>query len=117
MKKSLKSHADLPPIRVRKEPPTIAEAVAAAQDLADDVEQQVEIAAGLMGVPADEVRPQVLAAAQQQQSRSSSRVLPERLIASAGPNRTPRTVVVERRSRPPVVVERRGGRLPIEPRR
>ena len=47
VKKTQKSFADLPPIRVRREPPTVSEAVAAAQDLADDVEQQVEIAAGL----------------------------------------------------------------------
>ncbi|MFC6051169.1 hypothetical protein ACFPYM_25340, partial [Methylobacterium hispanicum] len=56
VKKSPKSFADLPPIRVRREPPTVAEAVAAAQDLADDLEQQVEIACGLIGLPADEVR-------------------------------------------------------------
>ena len=49
VKKTQKSFADLPPIRVRREPPTVNEAVAAAQDLADDVEQQVEIAAGLIG--------------------------------------------------------------------
>jgi len=47
----------LPPPRVRREPPTIQEAIAAAQDLSDDREQQIEIAAGFMGVPADEVRP------------------------------------------------------------
>lgn len=114
MKKNAKSHADLPPIRVRKEPPTIAEAVAAAQDLADDVEQQVEIAAGLMGLSAEEVRPHVLSAAQP--VRAAPRGLPERVIAAGAPNRAPRTVVVERRTRPAVVVERRG-RLPIEPRR
>ena len=57
VKKTQKSFADLPPIRVRREPPTIVEAVAAAQDLAEDIEQQVEIAAGLIGLPAEEVRP------------------------------------------------------------
>ena len=36
VKKTSKSFQDLPPIRVRREPPTIPEAVAAAQDLADD---------------------------------------------------------------------------------
>src|SRR4051794_25631553 len=35
------------PPRVRYEPPTVEEAVAAAQDLAADAEQQVTIAAGL----------------------------------------------------------------------
>src|SRR4051812_31483875 len=62
VKKTPRSQAELPPIRVRREPPTIAEAVVAAQDLADDLEQQVEIAAGLIGLPPDEVRPHVLAA-------------------------------------------------------
>lgn len=115
MKKSLKSHADLPPIRVRREPPTVAEAVAAARDLTDEVEQQVEIAAGLMGLPPDEVRPHVLAAASQ--ARPPARGLPERFVSPGGANRTPRTVVVERRTRAPVVVERRGRPPIVDPRR
>ena len=112
MKKSPKSFADLPPIRVRREPPTIVEAVAAAQDLADEIDQQVEIAAGLIGLPADEVRPHVLAAKKPQ--RASERA-PERILTQAGPSRAPRTVIVERRTRPPVVIERRG--RPLDPRR
>ena len=117
-----KTYAELPPIRVRREPPTIAEAVAAAQDLADDVEQQVEIACGLIGLSADEVRPHVVAAekARQERPRSVERFT-ERVTSAAAPNRAPRTVVVERRTRPvitrpTVVVERRSGR-PLEPRR
>lgn len=47
----------LPPPRVRREPPTIQEAIAAAQDLTEDREQQIEIAAGFMGVSPDEIRP------------------------------------------------------------
>lgn len=47
----------LPPPRVRREPPTIVEAIAAAQGLTTDLQEQVEIAAGLMGVTEDEVRP------------------------------------------------------------
>jgi hypothetical protein len=50
------------PVRVRQEPPTIAEAVAAAQALTPDLEQQVEITAGLMGLTPDEARPFVLEA-------------------------------------------------------
>ena len=34
--------------RVRHDPPTLEEAIAAARDLTDDLEQQAEIAAGLM---------------------------------------------------------------------
>ncbi len=44
------------PRRVRHDPPTLEEAIFAARGLTDDVEQQVDIAASLMEVPADEVR-------------------------------------------------------------
>ncbi len=47
----------LPPPRVRKEPPTIIEAVRAAEGLSTDPKEMLEIAAGLMGVSEDEVRP------------------------------------------------------------
>src|SRR5215207_440786 len=55
-----KSNRPLPPLRVRREPPTVDEAVIAAQALTDDIEQQVVVAAGLIGLPEDEVRPHVL---------------------------------------------------------
>ena len=38
-----------PPVRIRHLPPTLEEAVFAAQGLTDDVDQQAEIAAELMG--------------------------------------------------------------------
>jgi hypothetical protein len=38
------------PRRVRHDPPTLAEAIAAAQDLTDQLDEQVEIAASLMGI-------------------------------------------------------------------
>ena len=44
------------PRRVRHDPPTLEEAIFAARGLTDDVEQQIDIAAGLMEVSADEVR-------------------------------------------------------------
>jgi hypothetical protein len=44
------------PPKVRHEPPTIDEAVQAARDLASDAEQQIEVAAGLMGVSPEEIR-------------------------------------------------------------
>ena len=44
------------PRRVKHDPPTLEEAIFAARGLTDDVDQQVEIAAGLMEVSADEVR-------------------------------------------------------------
>ena len=114
VKKTPKSFQDLPPIRVRREPPTIPEAVAAAQDLTDDLEQQVEIAAGLIGLRPDEVRPHVLAAAQARATARPER-MPERILSQGGPSRAPRTVIVERRTRPTVVIERRG--RPLDPRR
>lgn len=44
----------------RVEPPTLEEAIAAAQGLTDDIECQIEIASQLMGMPEDKVRPEVL---------------------------------------------------------
>ncbi len=99
---------------MRKEPPTISEAVAAAQDLADDVEQQVEIAAGLIGLPPDEVRPHVLQAAQAAKPKLDR--APERIISTGSGLRGPRTVIVERRAGRPLVVERRT-RPPLDGRR
>ena len=81
-----KPKKQLPPPRVRYEPPTIDEAVSAAQGLSDDVAGQVAIAAGLMGVEEDQVRPLVL----QRFSRPVS--------VAAGR----RTVVVERRVARPI---------------
>lgn len=48
-------------VRVRHEPPTLEEAIFAAQGLSDDVEHQVALAAELMGVPEAEVRSSVAA--------------------------------------------------------
>jgi hypothetical protein len=83
----------LPPIRVRREPPTLDEAVAAAQGLTDDLRQQAEIAAGLMDIPEEEVMPLVAKAA-----------LPRR----PGPRRETTLFDGTR----VVVVERRGGTRP-----
>ena len=43
------------PRRVRHDPPTLAEAIAAARDIADEREAQVEIAASLMGMSREQV--------------------------------------------------------------
>jgi hypothetical protein len=76
--------------RTRNDPPGLAEAIAAAQCLTDRIEGQIEIAAQLMGLPEDEVRPEVVkAAARAHDSRSQS--APVR-------NGRVQTVVVERRS-------------------
>ncbi len=44
------------PRRVKHDPPTLEEAIAAARGLTDDVDAQVEIAAGLMEAEPDTVR-------------------------------------------------------------
>jgi hypothetical protein len=84
----------LPPIRVRHEPPTLAEAIVAAQSLTGDVDQQVAIAAGLMGIPEEEVRPAVMQAPRPRWDQGPG----SRVVSGA-------------QRRPVVVVERRGGRL------
>ena len=78
------------PPRVRHEPPTIEEAIAAAQDLAADPEQQVAIVAGLIGMPEDQVRSDVLSAA-------PKRTLSRPIRDWAQSTRSPQVVVVRRR--------------------
>ena len=76
------------PRRVRKDPPTLSEAIFAAQGITDDMQGQIEIAASLMGLPQDEVRAQVLKA-------RPSASQPTRLISTE--HGVARTVVVERK--------------------
>jgi hypothetical protein len=75
--------------RVRKDPPTLGEAIFAAQGITDDVQGQVEIAAALMGMPEDEVRSQVL------KMRQPNAIQPRVIATERG---AARTVVVERRT-------------------
>lgn len=79
------------PLRVRHEPPTIEEAVRAAQNLTSDLEQQVEIAAGLIGMAHDEVREHV------HHHQPSDPLEPSRPASSRMGG-----VVVERRSARPI---------------
>jgi hypothetical protein len=58
-----KKAKDLPPVRVKYLPPTIEEAIFAAQGLTDDMEQQAAIAADLMEVPAADVLARIQAEA------------------------------------------------------
>jgi hypothetical protein len=82
------------PLRVRHEPATIDEAVLAARDLTSDIEQQVEITAGLIGMPSDEVREYVLRRPAEPREDVGSR--PDRV----------RVVVVERRGARPRITSR-----------
>lgn len=76
--------------RTRHDPPDVEDAVTAAQGLTDQIEFQVEIAAQLIGLPADEIRPAVLKAAAQPRSLGAA-------SPSSGPTAS-RTVVIERRN-------------------
>jgi hypothetical protein len=71
--------------RTRYDPPTVDEAVFAAQGLTGDPDQQVMIAARLIGLPEDEVRSAVLEAGLQAGGKN---------VRIAGQ----RTIVVERKS-------------------
>ena len=75
--------------RVRRDLPTVEEAVLAAQGLTEEVSEQVEIVASLMDVPADEARGAVLRFAQRKDVNRTT------ITSVSG---TPRTVVVERRT-------------------
>jgi hypothetical protein len=86
------------PRRVRKEPPTLDEAIFAARGLTDDVAQQAEIAAALMDMPVEKVRVAVLKAAQR---KDVNRVTFTKRAGSE------RAVVVERK------VSRRPGYRPL----
>ncbi len=81
--------------RVRKDPPTIEEALIAAEALTDSLAQRIEIAASLMGVSPEEVR--VLAAKQAAMSRGRSTLVNTRNRAVVVEYKRPRTF----RSGPP----------------
>jgi hypothetical protein len=75
--------------RVRRDPPTLDEAIFAAVGITDDQEAQAEIAASLMGLPIESVLAEVKKIARAT-ARSTTRVI-------AGEQGAQRSVVVERR--------------------
>src|SRR5471030_1959222 len=75
--------------RVRRDPPTLDEAIFAAIGITDDQEAQAEIAASLMGLPIEAVQAEVKKAGRAA-ARSTTRVI-------AGEQGAQRSVVVERR--------------------
>ena len=75
--------------RVRRDPPTLEEAIFAAAGITDDHEAQAEIAAALMGMPIEPVLAEVKKASRIA-SRSATRVI-------TGEQGAQRAVVVERR--------------------
>ena len=76
--------------RVRYDPPTLEQAIFAAKGMADDLQNQVEIAASLMGLPVEQVRPEVL-----KSERGSTRASRVTSIDTA----SHRSVIVEHRPR------------------
>ena len=88
--------------RVRHDPPTLEEAIAAARDLTDDMEQQAEIAAGLMEASLDEVRAAL--------KKLSPARKPAATLAFTNRGGTERSVVVERKTTRRVLPGRPAGR-------
>ncbi|WP_291685921.1 hypothetical protein [Bradyrhizobium sp.] len=76
--------------RVRRDPPTLDEAIFAAVGITDDQKAQAEIAASLMGLPIESVLAEVKKVARTT-ARSTTRVI-------AGEQGAQRSVVVERRA-------------------
>jgi hypothetical protein len=74
--------------RVRRDPPTVEEAVQAAQGLTEELSEQIEIVASLMDVSTDEARGAVLRMGQRKDVNR---------FTIAGRSGSPRAVVVERR--------------------
>src|ERR1700694_5806346 len=75
--------------RVRRDPPTLDEAIFAALGITDDQKAQAEIAASLMGLPVESVQSEVKKAGRTA-ARSSTRVI-------AGEQGAQRSIVGERR--------------------
>src|SRR3954447_18364922 len=74
--------------RVRRDPPTLDEAIFAAMGITDDLEQQAEIAASLMGLPLEAVQSEV---------RKAGRAAARSTRVIAGEQGAQRSIVVERR--------------------
>jgi len=84
--------------RVRRDPPTIEEAVVAAQGLTEDAKEQVEIVASLMEISVEEARRVVLRMGQRKDVNR---------VTVTGRVGAPRAVVVERRTSRFASVQRR----------
>jgi hypothetical protein len=87
--------------RVRRDPPTLDEAIFAAIGITDDQQAQAEIAAALMGLPFDTVLAEV-----KKQGRINARAT-TRVIA--GEQGAQRSVVVERRVVRKFAIDKRTG--------
>ena len=84
--------------RVRRDPPTIEEAVLAAQGLTDELSQQTEIVAALMQISAEQARGAVLRMGQRKDVDRITITGRVGRQSRVGPAAAPRAVVVERRT-------------------
>ena len=84
--------------RVRRDPPTVEDAVVAAQGLTENPKEQIEIVASLMQLSVEEATGAVLRMGQRKDVS---------LVTIAGRARSPRAVVVERRAPRHAIVQRR----------
>jgi hypothetical protein len=87
--------------RVRRDPPTLDEAIFAAIGITDDQQAQAEIAAALMGLPFDTVLAEVKKLGRIN-ARATTRVI-------AGEQGAQRSVVVERRVVRKFAIDKRTG--------
>ncbi len=78
------------PRRIRHEAPTLDEAIAAARGLSNERNEQIEIAASLLGLPLDQVRTKLLKASPPRKDVINS-------VVFTGPASAQRTIVVERK--------------------
>ncbi|MDB5486282.1 MAG: hypothetical protein JWR73_1386 [Tardiphaga sp.] len=74
--------------RVRRDPPTLEEAIYAAMGITDDLEAQAEIAASLMDLPLEAVKPEV---------KKNAKITARSTHVIAGEQGAQRSVVVERK--------------------
>ncbi len=81
--------------RVRRDPPTVEEAVLAAQGLTDGLTEQADIVASLMQISAEEARGAVLRMGPR---KDVDRITIVGRSGRSGPAAAPRAVVVERRT-------------------
>ena len=71
--------------RVREEKPTLAEAIEAARGFIEDLDQQAEFAAALMGLSVDHVRAEI-------QKMAPPRKEPNKSVVFTGSAAAPRTI-------------------------
>lgn len=90
-------------LRPRHEPPTLEEALFAAEGFIDERDQQIEFAAELMDLPVEDVRVQAEAFFKAQANRV--------IVEGA---RKPQSVVVETRSSAPFAIDRKSPSFTVE---